>query len=78
MTDQEALTAISENLKRLRGDLSYSEIGRRCNTTAAAISRIEKGTHMPGVGLLTRIAAALDCSIEELLKRRRRKTLKSA
>lgn len=75
--DDETLDVISQNLRRLRGDLSYSEIGRRAETNASAISKIEKGEHMPGVGLLTRIADALGCTVNDLLKNPK-KSLKSA
>lgn len=68
VTDEKALEVIARNMIKMRGKLSYSEIGRRAGTTAAAISRIEKREHMPGVGLLTRIADALGCQVEDLLK----------
>lgn len=68
MSDNEAKKRIATNLRRLRGELSYSEIARRAGTYPMAIQRIEKGDSMPGVGLLSRIAEALNCSIEEFLK----------
>lgn len=72
MTDDQAKQAIAANLKKLRNGLSYSELGRRCGTNASAISKIEKGEHMPGAGLLTRIAEALDVQVGDLLKSRRK------
>lgn len=77
VTDEQTMTLIAANLKRLRGELSYSEIGRRAGTNASAISKIEKCEHMPGVGLTTRIADALGCSIDDLL-RAPTKSLRSA
>jgi transcriptional regulator with XRE-family HTH domain len=67
VTDEQALRTIADNLRRLRGEMSYSEIARRCSTYPAVISRIEKQVHMPGAGLLSRIADALGCSTEDLL-----------
>lgn len=74
VTDEEALRRISCNLRRLRGTLSYGEVARRCGTYPTAIKRIEDGENMPGVGLLTRIAAAIDTSFDELLKPVRKKS----
>ena len=68
MSDSEAKKRIAVNLRRLRGESSYSEIARRAGTYPMAIQRIEKGDSMPGVGLLSRIADALNCSVEEFLK----------
>lgn len=68
MSDDETKKVIAKNLVRLRNGLSYSELGRRCGTNASAISKIEKAEHMPGAGLLTRIAESLGVPVEELLK----------
>lgn len=67
LSDEEAKKIIGANLKRLRGELSYSEIARRAGTYPMAIQRIEKGDSMPGVGLLTRIADALSCKVDDFL-----------
>lgn len=72
MTDDQTKRVIAKNLKRLRGDISYSELGRRSGTNASAISKIEKGEHMPGAGLLTRIAESLGVSVAELLETSRK------
>lgn len=77
VSDEEALRRISSNLRRLRGELSYGEIARRCDTYPTAIKRIEDGDNMPGVGLLTRIAAAVEVDLSEFLKPVK-KTAKSA
>ena len=71
--DKEALRRISNNLRRLRGDVSLSEIARRCKTYPTAIKRIEDGENMPGVGLLTRIAASIHAPFDEFLKPVRKK-----
>lgn len=68
VSDNEAKKRIAQNLRRLRGDLSYSEIARRAGTYPMAIRRIETGDSMPGVGLLARIAVALSCGVQEFLQ----------
>jgi transcriptional regulator with XRE-family HTH domain len=68
VTDHQATEVVSANLKRLRGDMSYSELGRLAGTSAGAIRDIEIGDRMPGIGLLTRIADALKKPISEFLK----------
>jgi len=78
LSDQEAKKIIAVNLKRLRGELSYSEIARRAGTYPMAIQRIEKGDSMPGVGLLTRIADALNCKVDDFLKPTEKKTQQTA
>lgn len=67
MSDEEALKRIAANAKKFRGDRSLSEIARDAKTYPASIRRIEEGQNMPGVGLLTRLAAALGTTIDELL-----------
>lgn len=71
MTDDEATAVVAANLKRLRGDMSYSELGRLAHTSAGAIRDIEIGERMPGIGLLTRIAEALKKPLSEFLKKPR-------
>ena len=48
-------------IERLRTEagLTQSELARRLGTTQAAISKIETGRTIPGLGLLDRIASAL-------------------
>ena len=67
LTDEQALEAISLNVRRYRGDRSYSEIARVCKTYPATIERVEKGRHMPGAGLLSRLAESLGVSVDDLL-----------
>lgn len=67
VTDQQALERISENLKRLRGELSLGEVARGSGTYPANIQRIERAENMPGVGLLTRIARYFRVSVDFML-----------
>jgi len=68
MNDDEAKRVIGANLKRLRGELSYSEIARRAGTYPMAIQRIERGDSMPGAGLLSRIADAIHVEINKFFE----------
>ncbi len=67
LSDNDAEKNIRENLRRLRGDRSYSDIARACGTYPINISRIEKGKHMPQPGLLARLAESLGVSVDEML-----------
>lgn len=78
MSDEQALAAIAANITRLRGTRSKSWLARECGTYPINITRIEEEDHMPGVGLLTRIAKALDVDINELLYGPQKKNSKGA
>ena len=68
MSDSEALENISKNVVRLRGDRSQYWLAKQTGTYPANIARIENAESMPGVGLLSRIADALNCTINDLIK----------
>jgi transcriptional regulator with XRE-family HTH domain len=68
VTDEEALKNISRNMARLRGENSYSQLARDVGTYPGNISKIEKGEHMPGAALLSRIAEALGVTVDTLLR----------
>ena len=67
LTDEQALEAIAYNVRRYRGDRSYSDVARISKTYRAPIVRGEKGRHMPGAGLLSRLAEALGVTVDDLL-----------
>lgn len=48
--------------------LSQRDVAHAAGTTAATISHIERGSRKPSANLLARIAAALDVSMDELLR----------
>lgn len=75
VTDEEAKQIIAANLRALRerASISLAEVARRCDTYPTAIKRIEDGESMPGVGLMTRIAAALGAKPAALLDPPRKK-----
>lgn len=68
LSDDEIKRRLSSNLPKLRGELSLSEIARRCETYPTAIKEVEDGVRMPGVGMLTRICEAIGCTIDEILR----------
>lgn len=81
VNDDETRQVIAQNLKRLRNGMSYGELARLVGTYPSSIKRIEDGQHMPGVGLLTRLAEALGVTANDLLDRAngsRKKTSQSA
>jgi transcriptional regulator with XRE-family HTH domain len=67
MTDELVLSRLSRNVRRLRGERSLGWLAKETGTYPANIQRIERGDQMPGVGLFTRLAKALDSDISELL-----------
>lgn len=69
VTDDETKERISANLRHHRGALSLAEVARRAESFPTTIKEIEDGVRMPGVGLLTRIAAAFGLSVEDFLKK---------
>lgn len=77
------LRNIGENVRRLRGELSYSEVARRCSTKAwtcypAHIEKLEKGQHQPGVLLLFRVAEVLGVDLNQIIAAPKRTRKKSA
>ena len=69
MTDTQTLKILGGNIRRLREarEWSLSELARQIDDYPASVKRIEDGMSMPGLGLSTRIAEALDVTIDELL-----------
>lgn len=79
MTDEQAKENIAENVRRLRAERSQYWLAKECDTYPANIARIEAGGSMPGGGMLSRLAAALEVTIDELVAdppppKKRRKT----
>ena len=69
MTDTQTLKILGGNIRRLREarEWSLSELARQIDDYPSNVKRIEDGVSMPGLGLSTRIAEALDVTIDELL-----------
>ncbi len=60
---------IGENVLQRRSALGLSqrELAAKAGTTAAAVSHIERGQRQPSGDMLSRLASALECSIDELV-----------
>lgn len=56
--------------RRERLEMEQQELAARIGVTPAAISRIESGKRMPKLENLGKIAKALNCKPEDLLKER--------
>jgi transcriptional regulator with XRE-family HTH domain len=67
LTDEQAKANIAANVARLRGARTRSWLARECGTYPIAITRIERGDHLPTSGLLARLAEALDTTADALL-----------
>lgn len=89
LSDHEALRNISQNLCRLRGQRTYTELAEAIampgqKAFASTVRYIEIEQNMPGAGLLARLAEALGVTTDELLaeprptKRARRLVKKGA
>jgi len=53
---------------RKKCGLTQNELAKMTETRQTHISRIETGVYMPRLEMLVKIAKALNCDIEELLK----------
>ena len=69
LTDPEILQNISANVRRLLTDRDWSqvELARKTGETQVAISYLVHGAHMPGTGVLARVAEAFDVSLDRLV-----------
>lgn len=59
---------IGKAVKRRRDALGLSQrdLAAKAETTAAAVSHIERGQRQPSADLLGRLASALECSTDDL------------
>jgi transcriptional regulator with XRE-family HTH domain len=53
---------------RLARGLTQGELAQRCGTSIAAISHIERGTKVPTLTTLVRLADALECRVTKLVE----------
>lgn len=67
LDDNTAKQNIATNVRRLRAGRPLAWLAREVGTYPINIQRIEEGHHMPGAGLLGRIAEALDTSMDSLI-----------
>jgi transcriptional regulator with XRE-family HTH domain len=52
---------------RLKRGLTQGDLAQLCGTSVAAISHIERGTKVPTITTLVRIADALECRVTKLV-----------
>jgi len=48
-------------------NFTLAALGKACNVSASALSQIEQGKREPSAALLKKLAAALNCEMEELM-----------
>lgn len=77
MSDEKALNHIARNIVRLRGQRSQYWLAKACDTYPSNIARIENEESMPGAGLLSRIAEALETTVDSLLEEPPKKSRKT-
>ena len=67
---KESAKKLGENMKRIRleKDMSQGDICRKLEVDRAFISNIESGNTNPNLATITKIAGALDVSVDTLLK----------
>jgi transcriptional regulator with XRE-family HTH domain len=80
LTDTEAKTIIGENVSRFLAARGWSQAKLAVETkeNEMTISRVVRGKNVPGAGLLSRIAEALNVSTEDLLRAPERKSRRTA
>lgn len=63
------MSAVGENIKkkRLSQNLSQNRLAKNAGIAQATLSAIESNTKSPAVDTVEKLAAALDCSVAELL-----------
>ena len=69
MTDNEAKDRVAANVRQLleRRAMSGRALARLTGDTAVRINDVIRGEHTPNIGVLTRIAAALDTTVDFLV-----------
>lgn len=79
VTDQAAKSRVAENVARLLAEhgMSQQALANKTGENKMMISRVVRGEHDPGIGLISRIAEAFGMSIDELLSDQSRSKNKS-
>ena len=70
MSDEEVKKVFAENMRhamQLRG-VSQATLSRITKESEARLSHYRNGLKIPGIGVATRIAEALETTLDELLK----------
>lgn len=68
MTPESTTTRLASRLRSLREERGWSqtELADRADSTQQHVSLLESGAHAPSLGMLLRLARALDVTLDEL------------
>jgi transcriptional regulator with XRE-family HTH domain len=58
--------AFAARLRKLRGEASQTEFGKRIGATQGQVSQWEAGRGLPGIEAMARIARAVGVSLDDL------------
>ena len=78
VTDDQARKNIAANVRRLRGQRSRYWLAKAVDGGTIQITRIERAENMPGAGLLSRLAEALEVTVDTLLSDPKKNSRRSA
>lgn len=53
---------------RIAKNMTQSELAEKIGVRSSTISQYEKGKRNPNISILKKIAIALDCTVDDLLK----------
>lgn len=70
LTDKQTLRNLSRNLRSLleSREMSQADLARASGEVEMQISRYVRGIQMPGAGVLSRLADALDVRADDLIR----------
>ncbi len=68
LTDDEAKRNIAANVTKLRGERSRYWLAKSLGVAPIQVTRIEEARHLPGSGVLARLAEILEVSTDFLLE----------
>ena len=80
MTDTDVLEALAANISRLMAEqgVSQRKLSALTDTPLMTINGMVNGRHMPGAGLVHRVAEALGVAVETLYEATHKKTSRRA
>ena len=66
----DSVVNIGEKIKKLRESkkLTQEALARKAEIASSSVYKLERGKHTPSIKTLSKIASALDTSINELMK----------
>jgi transcriptional regulator with XRE-family HTH domain len=80
ITDDDAKHIVANNVARLIAEKGWSQqkLADATGENKMMISRVVRAEHCPGVGLMARIAEALEVTVDELLSPARKKSYRAS